>query len=276
MGPYDYMPRIYILLSACVTLLFILSMSEAKIGYDINVVVNNSTMQSSWSKSQSTAKLTFLFDGACTGMGRSSKYLKIDGFAGIGMKENTYTGEGRLICKDQINLISEEGHIDINEKGDNNSERYTCKINASLPTTIYNTNDIYYRGSGIHTRNIYKNNENIIYTNYYSDIFLKSVRYAGTYNDERISAEVTPEGAKEIIRTNPVVAFDVSSTSDQYSGIGFISDNTQLIEDRYMGTFTINEKIIKKYDFNASEEETDNWLGCMVFNDTFRPNLKQC
>lgn len=237
--------------------------TEAKIGYDMNVVVSNSTMQSNWRRSQSTEVLALQIDGEFSGEGNFTKYLVIDGFAGIGMKENTFAKDGRIRSEDRINLNSEEEYIYINQIWDNESERYFCEINESLPTLLYNENNIRFRGESIRSRSNYKNNEDCIYTKYYSNELIKSVRYFGLYSNALITAKVTPDSVEENVTRNSLLAFGLSSSSDRYSELGFVSGGEQLIEENYVGSFTISETITKQYEglnLNMSEEMEISWL----------------
>lgn len=238
-----------------------LPLSEGKIGYDINAVVSNSTATSSWSRSQSTEIMKFQYDSACTGNGRSAKYMTIDGFAGIGLKDNTYTGEGRFICSENIELMSDENYIFIEETGENNSEHYTCKINESLPTLLSVKNKVFYTGDEIRARNAYKNNEDRIYTSYHAKSFTKSATYLGFYDKALITADVTPTCASVYVMKDSVTSFSLFSTSDLYSGLRFMSGKDGLIDDDYLGPFTINQRIAKRYSFDNQSEEVD-WLEC--------------
>jgi len=255
--------RIVSKLDICFLLMLFLTscITEGKIGYDIGVTVSNSTSQSQWGRSQSTAVLTFHSDTVFNGDGNTSKYLNIVGFAGIGLKENTYTKEGRLRYEDLIELTSQENYIFIDKTVTNNSEFYRCEINESLPTFLYNENKIYYRGAGIRARNRYYNNEDALYTKYYSNRFSKTVRYAGTYTNGLITAEVTPARVDEEVLKNSATAFVLSSSSDQYSGFAFVSDSVPIIEEIYLGSFDINQIITKEYE-GAKEVDLTGWLEC--------------
>jgi len=240
--------------------IFLFHSTQAKVGYDIHVVVNNSTMSSEWSRSQSTDILSFKAEGVCNGDGKFSKYVDIDGFAGQSLKETGYSNPGRLISKSAIQVKSDEDWLYIVESGKNDSELYTVEINESLPTFVYSEEDLYYSGEGIRTRSVYVNNEDEIYTRYYATRLLKSHRYGGIYSNSLITAEVTPSRAEELVLTNYTTAFRISSQSDRYSGLGYVSEG-ELIEQRYVGSFTINQVISSKRMFNLDDEEGD-WLGC--------------
>lgn len=256
------------------SIFFILIISDAKIGYDIDVVVNNSTMSSHWSRSQSTEILKFNSSSVFKGEGSSTKYQKITGFAGLGLKETTYAREGQLNIEDELILASDERYIWINETGGNYSDQYlsdhySIEINESLPTIIANKNEIFYVGDGINTRNTYINGENKVLTNYYGGRLSKLVTSISTYNNSLIRADVTPGRVVERILKDPVIFFNLRSFSDKYSGIGYISDES-LLEERYLGTFRMETSINKNYAFNATNESEESaWLECCFSSNEY-------
>ena len=266
-------PFLLILLS--LAFIFLLNSTEAKVGYDIHVIVNNSTMASEWGRSQSTEILSFQADSICNGNGKFAKYVNIDGFAGQSLKETGYSNPGRLISKGNLQVKSDLGWINIEisgktEPGEDESERYNTtninetdiamvEINESLPTLVYSEEDLYYSGEGIRTRSTYVNNKDEIYTRYYATRLLKSSKYGGIYSNSLIKVEVTPTRVEESVLTNSTTAFRTSSQSDRYSGLGYVSEGEQ-IEQSYFGSYTINQVITSKMKFNL--EDQGDWLGC--------------
>jgi hypothetical protein len=230
--------------------------SNAKVGYSLNVIVNDSNMSSSWSRSSYTNVLAFISDGQCTGTGNSSKYVSLSGFAGLGFKETGYTKEGRLINSNKISVVSKARDIHIEETGTENSTVYTAYINESFPTVLYHADDLYYRGIGIRNRNAYENSKDKIFTNYFGTSLSKSIKYGGIYNDARIYATVTPSSVDENIFENRTSAFRVSSISDRYTGFGFTTGDA-FLEQAYTGSFNLESKLImgRKFLINLTEEE---------------------
>jgi hypothetical protein len=233
----------------------------ASTGYDIDVIVNNTTGQSHWGWSQSTRELDFSMDGNVKGDGNSSSYKIIKGFAGIGMRDNTYARNGRLIESNSLLLSSRINWIYIDEAVTNNAELYSVKINESLPTLLLEKRDIRYRGDGISTRSSYVNNEYKIYTNYYANRFSKSTAVLSRYLDAKIYSDVTPASISELIGRNFSTDFIISSESDKYSELSFKSDDENIGES-YLGSFTINNKISKSNKYNIEEHEDEERLGC--------------
>lgn len=256
--------RYTLILAALIASLFFVStfifMSEsvAKEGYDVNIMVNNSTMESNWRADQSTEILSFQAEGLCTGNGSYSKYLRISGFVGMGLKENTHTNEGRLINKNDVKVVSDKRWINFIDIV-NNSEHYVGEINESLPTVMYSNEDLYYRGDGIYTNNKYVNKEEGIYTKYRASRLIKSVKYGSAYVGSLISANVTPDRVQELILRNSTTAFKLASDSDQYSELGYRSKD-ECLEETYFGPFIMDNKIIIKRDYGISDEQ--NWLSC--------------
>lgn len=242
-----------------------LPLSQARVGYNLNVVVENTTdmSMSSWGRSQSTAAMNFQFEGTSTGNGESSKYIRIGGFAGLGYKENTYTNPGRLIAGETIDLKSDINYIIIDEAGDEKSDRYTAKINESLPILMSVDNRIYYLGDGIWNRNKYVNNDDLIYSNYHGKMFTKASNYRAFVDETLINVDITPYYVNEDIKKNSLTSFGVSSNSDRYSSLRYISADDTLIEGDYWGSFTINQKINKIHGFENDFDEVD-WLECFL------------
>lgn len=255
--------------------------SNAKIGYDINVEVGDNNSTSTWSRSQSTAILSCNLEGEASGNGTYSKRVRLSGFAGQGMSENTYAKKGNIVDQNIIQAMSDENWIHIEQTASNDTlERYDVFINESLPTVLYNEDDLYYRGEGIRTRNSYISDKDKIYTSYEAQRLLKSTRYGSVYSDSLIYANVTPYRTEELILTNRTTAFTLSSDSDKYTGLGIGNylDDKYDIEQDYYGSFTVNQKITSRYGYNVSD--TDNpWL-CAILsgwcNDTWSGVDESC
>jgi len=240
--------------------------TNAKIGYDMNVVVGDNNSTSTWSRSQSTSILSFNLESEFTGNGTYFKRARMSGFAGQGMGENTYASQGNIVDQSIIQAMSDENWIHIEQTtSDDNPERYEILINESLPTVIYNEDDLYYRGDNIRTRNFYYNDKDKIFTDYEGQRLLKSARFGSVYSDSLIYANVTPYQTEELVLTNRTTAFTISSNSDKYSGLGFGTYLDEYnIEQDYHGSFTIDQKITSQYGYNVSEAD-DPWL-CAIFS----------
>ncbi|NYT01365.1 MAG: hypothetical protein GKC10_01195 [Methanosarcinales archaeon] len=234
---------------------------EGKIGYSLNVVVNNSTMQSHWSRSESTSKLKVQSETRVSGDGNYSNYLKISGLAGIGMHDRTHANQGRLAIRDTLQVESSENWIDIEERVTDNSEQYSVEINESLPTSIFNNNRILYQGEGIRVNNVYTTREDRVETSFQASKFTRSVAFAAYRDKALISARVTPSGATEVEHKNAGMAFKLSSASDIYSGIRFVSGD-DLVEEDYLGQFALDQKVMTQSRFNLTE--AGQWSGCCI------------
>lgn len=267
--PFPLLPILSILL-----LIFLFNPTEAKVGYDIHVVVNNSTMSSEWGRSQSTNVMSFQADSICSGDGKFAKYVNVEGFAGQSLKETGYSNPGRLIYNSTLQVKSDVCWINIAKSGEtseknytndfntttiNATDIYTVEINESLPTFVLSREDLYYNGEGIRTRSAYVNNEDEIYTRYYATRLLKSSRYGGIHSSSIINVSVTPARVEESVLTNSTTAFRISSQSDRYSGLAYVSEGEE-IEQSYFGSFTINQVITSKKKFSLENQE--DWLSC--------------
>lgn len=246
-----------------VLFLLYLPLSGANVGYCINVVVNNSTASSSYSRCQSSLVLNFQADTQISGKGNSSKYVSISGFAGEGMKENANTETGISVNKESMQVISEVGGILIEQAGTNNSERYTARIEENLPSLVYDKQDIYYSGKSIHAKNSYFNGDEQVRTDFSGKKLTKSVGYLGVHRNELIFADVTPARAVETVLINRSLAFALSSNSDQYSRFKFASENNY-IDEEYRGSFKLTKKISSETKFHINESDNVyEWLPCL-------------
>jgi hypothetical protein len=209
------------------------------------------------------------------------KYLKIDGLAGMGMKETTYARKGRMVSKDSMTVASTLNWVIIDEtvgglthnisqddstlnndtiSVDEASDRYTAEINESMPTLLMDKNDMYYHGEGINTKREYKNDGDIISTNYYATLLTTSMAYGGVFSNALVFVDIVPGKVTSFIGQNFSSAFRLNSVSDKYSGLGFASDG-QLIEETYTGKYTMNTKIQKTHKFVVARNNPD-WVGC--------------
>jgi len=254
-----------ILLCILLTFIIIVPIGNAKIGYSINAIVNDTNSSTFWSRSMITQQLSFSSESKCSGTGNSSKYVTLTGISGMSIKESAYSNQGRLIEKDLLGLTSRVKWIHIEEQGTDNSNRYLADIDVSMPTVIYNTGDLFYRGDGMQTRGSYINGDDKIVTNHYGTSLLKTVQYGGLSNESRILAEVTPNSVDEDVLENRTTAFRLTSASNQYSGLGFVSKDN-FMEQIYRGDFKMDTKFITKSKFkymNDTINET-GWLPCCL------------
>lgn len=258
-----------------VSLLFACSyypLCEAKVGYCIEVTVNNSTMSSSWSRCQSTVPLSFNTETRITGTGNFSRRQSLDGFAKIGMKEALHGDQGKLTLSDLLSLSSRVDWIEINEVVENESrylninasDHYTIKINESIPTSLYIKQNLLYQGRGMYARNRYTNDDNNILTSYYGTQLLKSVVSLGMLAPRAYTfADVTPARATETVLEKRGVAFKLSSTSNRYSGFG-VSSKDGFIEETYWGSFKLAKTVTSQlnYTYFDYSEDSGDYIPC--------------
>ena len=254
--------KILVLLIIILSIYAFFPFCAAKVGYCIEVTVNNSTMSSSWGRCQSTVPLTCQTVTKISGNGNFSRYESIEGFAKIGLKELSHGNQGKLVLSDLLSVSSRVNWIEINEVSINESpnllnevgyDHYTIKINESIPTTIYNKQNILYQGKGMRVKNNYINNNDKIVTNYFGTRLSKSVTSLGILSPRSyIFADITPARTLETVLENRGVAFKLESNSNQYSGFGFASDNS-FIEQTYWGAFKLNKIISNIHSYNYSD-----------------------
>jgi hypothetical protein len=234
--------------------------AEGKVGYDIHATVYNSTASSSFEWSHHTTPLTYNLESHIKGDGNSSKYININGFDDINLKENTYTKKGRLKEDKRLSIASQVNWIYIEQNYTPEKDAYHLEINESMPTNLLNVEEITYRGDGIYKRNSYTNNDDKIMTNYQAKRFSESSAYLAVYRNAFIIADLTPAGVVKFVGENYSSLFQVSSDSDIYTGFKLKSPN-ELIDESYIGSFKLNTKVSKVHSFERSPEE-DDWLGC--------------
>jgi len=248
-------------------LIFILMASslsiDGKIGYDISVRVNNSTGYTQWGHGHQSNVIRFNLDAQCKGDGNSSKYINIQGFEGISLKETTHTKEGRLREDKSLSLTSTLNWIDIEEHVTEKSERYHVRINESFPTLIIDKNNIKYKGEGIYSHNSYINNNDKIFTQYIANDFTKSTAFVGLYKDAYITADLTPARVHQFLGENYTTSFGLNSESNVYSGFKLESPQ-EFMEQSYTGSFRLIKKIMinKKYYKSDEDEIYNNSLSC--------------
>lgn len=155
--------------------------AEGRVGYDINVIVNNSTSSSYWGWSHYTTVFSMDWSSQTKGDGNSSKYIKIAGIEGIDLKETTDTKEGRLKEESRISLASHFNWLYIDEVVSDRSERYRVKINESMPASFLSVSSIMYRGEGIRRKGSYINNADKINTDYQARKFSESLAFLAIY-----------------------------------------------------------------------------------------------
>ncbi|MGB9924004.1 MAG: hypothetical protein ACPLLR_03335 [Methanothrix sp.] len=259
-------------LAVSLLLISALPLCDAQVGYCIDVTVNNSTMSSSWSRCQSTVPLFFNAETRVTGNGNFSRHVSVDGFAKIGLNEASHGGQGRLVMSDLLSLSSQVDWIEINEAVINESlyipikgqDRYTVKINESLPTNVYSKQSILYRGKGMYAKNVYMNDDKKISTSYHATDLLKSVASVGILAPQAyVFADVTPARALQAVFEKRGMAFALTSTSDLYSGFSFVSDDA-FIDEAYVGKFKMKKVITTQLNYTYPDipDRMEDYLPC--------------
>ncbi len=244
----------FLFLYLFVLLLVFSGQGVGKVGYGIHATVNDSNASTSWGWGHSTTVIEFNSVSSCKGTGNSSKYIKIDALAGVGLMENTHTNMGRLQEERLLTAGSAANYILIDENISNNSNKYSVIINESMPTYLLSIEDITYRGDGIYKRNSYTNNNDKIMTNYQAKRFSESLAYVARYRNALIMAEVTPNKIVEFDGENFSSTIQMESSSDIYSGFEFHSMD-EFIEEDYIGSFNLARKISKEHVFQKRDYE---------------------
>lgn len=244
-----------------ILILAILAQAEAKIGYDISVTVNNSTASSFWGRSHYTSVFDFNSESHTKGDGNTSKYIKISGLAGVNSKEITYTKNGRLKEDNRLSAGSNVNFISINEAVSNKSEEYKATINESMSSFLLSADQVVYRGDGIYKRNSFTNNKDEIMTSFHAKKFSESSAFLAKYRNALIVVDVTPAKIFEFVGENYSTTFQMASESDMYSGFKFRSPD-EFIEEDYVGSFKLNEKISKKHSFQMYNNDLESELAC--------------
>lgn len=267
-----------------IPILCLLSLSDARVGYCIDVTVNNSTMSSSWSRCQSTVPLFFDSETKVTGNGNFSRHVSVDGFAKIGLNEASHGGQGRLVMSDLLSLSSQVEWIEINEVVVNESsymhineqDRYRVKINESLPTNVYSRQSLLYRGAGMYAKNVYVNDDKKVSTSYHATELLKSVASLGILAPNAyVFADVTPARSLQAIFEKRGMAFTLTSTSNLYSGFSYVSDDV-IIDEAYVGKFKMNKVITSQlnYTYPDRPDRMEDYLPCCTGASLYRADIR--
>jgi hypothetical protein len=236
-------------------------LTQARIGYDISVTVNDSNASSSWGWGQSTTALSFSSVSQCKGDGNTSRYMRVNGLSGIDLKETTYTKKGRIKEDKQLSIGSRVNWITIDESVKNKSERYIAIINQSIPSHLLSVNEITYRGEGIYKRASYINNDDEIMTSFQANKFSESSLYQAIYRNAFIVADIRPAQVFEFAGENYSTQFKIASNSDKYSSFRYKSPE-KFIDQSYAGSFKLIQKISAEHNFKRNEEEDSNMLAC--------------
>ncbi|MFB3765952.1 MAG: hypothetical protein ACE14P_12000 [Methanotrichaceae archaeon] len=195
-----------------------------------------------------TVALAFNAESQCTGTGNFSKYVDVSNFAGLSLKETEHSKQGRLIYSNTLSIDSRVRYVYIDEMVSKNSMLYEADINASMPTALYNRDDLYYRGSGMDIKSAYINNNDKMFTRLSGNLLTRSVKFGGIFNEERVLASIAPGSVDVHDLENRTFAFALTSSSDRSTGLRFVSGD-EFIDQNYVGRFQLNTKLLKGSNF---------------------------
>ena len=266
------------LVTVVVILTFTFPLTEAQMGYKVEVTVDNTT----WSIERSTLPLTYQMDGKVSGTGMVMRDSSINNIAGVRAKETTHSLDGLIIISENTTLISKEGpvvitgdiecaNITTNESINiTRNESVTITIHEAWPTFLSTAKDITYVGPGISTREEYENNGDEICTSFDVKGLTKTARFDTVLLGTVISAEVRPGCVNESICTNKSSYYTLNSISLGGSAhIGCRSGaGIERVEssETYIGNFKIEtaikmEERMPPAPQNASNASID-WMLC--------------
>jgi len=255
-------------------ILFTLPVSEARFGYEIGVYVNNSTANSHWAIGQSTEILKWQYESRVSGDGNSTKYHRLNGFAGMSLKEDAYSRNGRLVSKDLMSVASTLNWMYIDEVVSDSSNRYTLDINESLPTKITQQSQTTYKGEGIYVRSTYENNGEDIESSYFASALARSINYKSYYQNALIHSEIIPGNIDADVLRNHGLGLALYSASDGYTRLSLGSNNRR-IEQSYNGAFTYSGRIRSEGRFNKTEYD-DDMLECCPSQPSINAYNEDC
>jgi hypothetical protein len=252
-----------------VILTFTFPLTEAQMGYKVEVTVDNTT----WSIERSTHPLTYQMDGKVSGTGMVMRDSFINNIAGVSAKETTHS------LDENTTLISKEGpvvitgdiecaNITTNESINiTRNESVTITIHEAWPTFLSTAKDITYVGPGISTREEYENNGDEICTSFDVKGLTKTARFDTVLLGTIISAEVRPGCVNESICTNKSSYYTLSSISLGGSahigcrageGIGAVESS-----ETYIGIFKIETAIkMEERIPPAPSNISSDWMLC--------------
>ena len=266
------------LVTVVVILTFTFPLTEAQMGYKVEVTVDNTT----WSIERSTLPLTYQMDGKVSGTGMVMRDSSINNIAGVRAKETTHSLDGVIIISENTTLISKEGpvvitgdiecaNITTNESINiTRNESVTITIHEAWPTFLSTAKDITYVGPGISTREEYENNGDVICTSFDVKVLTKASRYNTVLLGTNISADIRPGCVNETICTNKSTFYVLGSVSlGGTAHIGCRSgEGIERVEssETYIGNFKIEtaikmEERMPPAPQNASNASID-WMLC--------------
>ena len=192
---------------------------DSLIGYDIVVDVP----PSHWEIHRSTQAMLFSNQGEVNGTGNFSRYNKLENFAGINAKEQSYSLKGNLDYADKVLMRTLEGPVTVTinlesttlpeDSEANVTNEFTVASSGKIdidemwPAYYTNYKKISYFGPGIKTKEYYDNNGDIMSTAIDSWKLSKESLYQSSINRTIIEADIS---------TNGVIEQRLGNTSSSY------------------------------------------------------------
>ncbi|MDF0594303.1 hypothetical protein P0O24_12005 [Methanotrichaceae archaeon M04Ac] len=275
----------HILLAAIILGAILITISDAKIGYDVTARVNST----SWSVNRSTQNLNFEMSGSISGNGSFSKLTHIQNFAGIESRELSSSSAGQLNYDELMQLQSLEGPVSIVAKlksGTNESinesvnirdpqnDFINLEIDERWPTRFSNYKKISYLGPGIRTRESYQNNRDVVSTSIDSWKLYKESIYQAHINRSVTSVEITSDDLSENTFANKSSRYGLnlvtigSSTNLDVIRLDESGAPKLLISQDYLGEHRMNLNVTMNDWVSPPEGEPKQWLDCCGADDS--------
>lgn len=207
------------LVAVSALLIFSCSLTEAEIGYDVVVTVDNTT----WSIERSTIPGTLEIEGEVNVTGIVIRDSSFNNFAGISADERTLALPGRMISSEKTLLVSKGGPVVITKKieGEGENESANVTISEAWPTFLSTTKAVGYSGTQISTDETYENNGEVISTSFVANRLVKVSRYDTNVLGMEVSAEIHPGYVKETIQINKSTYYELMSTCSGKAYVGY-------------------------------------------------------
>lgn len=271
----------HILLAAIILGAILITISDAKMGYDVTARVNST----SWSVHRSTHNLNFEMSGSVSGSGSFSRLTHIQNFVGIESHELSSSSAGQLNYDELMQLQSLEGPVSIvaklksgtnesiNESLDVSSNEFiNIDIDERWPTRFANYKKISYLGPGIRTRESYQNNGDVISTSIDSWKLTKESVYQAHINRSVTSVKIASDDVIETTYANKSSRYGLSlATIGSSTNLDVIRLDESgvpklLISQDYLGEQRMNLNITMNDWVSPPKEERD-WLRCCGAGD---------
>lgn len=256
--------------------------TEGIIGYDIKATVDSNT----WEIHRSTQEQTFSSNCSATGIGKFSKYARIQKFGGMNSAESAYALLGNYYNKEMTLLKALEGPVSVKTKfediiilpDDLNDTTYNLstgqlEIQEQWPTYVASYKQTRYLGPGIRTKEMYENNGDVVTSSVNSWKLNKESLFKAYLNKTVIRVDLAPSSIVERRFYNKSSSYRLGlQTTGDLASLGVVRnkhfnassrfgrvETENQIYQEYVGNLNMS-LAIKMDDYIIINTPDDEWL----------------